>query len=228
MNLRINDHAVTSLGCCCLPKSTFFLYGISILTVLISASMSRTMSHVKIIKHATAQNHEDLQRAALIPLITPRIQAEQVPGQVYVPRSYQVEMFGEGHELFVTDTVGLVDVNTADIALIRALLEPHVEVAVLERVIAELDLRRKQRRRFASVDVFLGSVELPREAAATLRPVLTTRSGLRWPIEQAISEEVRKVVPPRKGEWTPPIVGQGWAVATANQRRIRAFFICVI
>ena len=188
------------------------LFGISILTVLISASMSRTMAHVKITKHATAQHHEDLQREALIPLMTHRIERDHVEGQVYVPRTYQLELFGEPHELFVTDTVGLIDVNTADITIIEAILDPHLEVEALEQAIVELKLRRKQRRRFASADAFLKEVEPPRETAAMLRPILTTRSGLRWPIEDAISEDVHAVVPPREGDWTPPVIGQEWVV----------------
>ena len=104
--------------------------------------------------------------------------------------------------------------NTADLELIRAILEPLLEVVALEQAIAELDLRRKQRRRFASVDRFLKAVGLQRDAATTLRPVLTTRSGLKWPIDEAMSEMVREIVPPREGAWTPPVTGQGWVVET--------------
>ena len=188
------------------------LLGVAVLTVLVSASMSRTMAHVMTAKQATARHHSELQREALLPLITAHIQADKVPGQVYTPRAYRLEIFGAERELFVTDTVGLVDVNTADVELLRAILEPHLDAEALNETIAALKLRRKQRRRFTSVDGFLKAVGLQREAVSKLRPVLTTRSGLRWPIEEAMSEEVHGNVLPRDSEWTTLIIGQGWVV----------------
>lgn len=180
------------------------LFGISILTVLISASMSRTLAHVKIAKHAVSVHHEELEREALLPLVALRIEADQVPGQAFVPRTYSIDLEGKSYKLSVTDTAGLIDVNTVDWTLLKSLLKPHLEQTEYERIVAELKTRRQLRRRFPSVDDFIRSTALPRTTADTLRLVLTVQSGLRWPTYDAMLENVRELVRIPQGEWTVP------------------------
>ena len=112
------------------------LFGLAIVTVLISASLSRTIAHVQITKAATKELEARARFEGAVE-IAGRMLAES--GGVMPQEPVSIEIGGESMTVEIRDVHSLVDVNTAREDVLAALFDGHGEdgAAIAKQIVAK-------------------------------------------------------------------------------------------
>ncbi|MEM1159403.1 MAG: hypothetical protein AAGJ28_00580 [Pseudomonadota bacterium] len=149
------------------------LFGLSVVAVLITASLHRMASHHKVTGYQLRAHAEDAVWAGALQVGGELALASLLEGAPPLEGARVVRVDTASVEIAIRDAGGLVDVNTAAPDLLQRLFEGNAAQANLQQAIAG----RQLEQRFHSVADFLRAIDLDPEDAGGVHAFLTVHSG---------------------------------------------------